>query len=219
MNKKHALVGLPSEQATEEALRERIKELRLIYSLSELAQDPAITVEQFLQATAAALPAGLRYSDDAWAAVTFAGRVFATANYAKTAWQERSMLFDGGKPVGEVLEPDEQEECLALCLSEVQRLREMTRNVLSMSRIQGEVFQTSICAPRCQRRNASTFAPARGRRWASLPACGSSASASAICQPARCATTWSAATSSPGAPARCTTKSWPAGSARSPAAN
>ncbi len=103
MNKKHALVGLPSEQATEEALRERIKELRLIYSLSELAQDPAITVEQFLQATVAALPAGLRYSDDAWATITFAGRVFATANYAETAWQERSVLFDSGEPVGEVV--------------------------------------------------------------------------------------------------------------------
>jgi signal transduction histidine kinase len=41
-----------------------------------------------------------------------------------------------------LLEPDEQEECLAICLSEVERLREMTHNVLSLSSVQPQAFKT-----------------------------------------------------------------------------
>ncbi len=103
MIEKRTLVGLPAEQATAEALRERIKELHLIYSLSELAQEPAITVEQYLRAAVASLPEGWRYAEDACAAITFQGQTVATANYRATAWQQRRAILIEGEAVGEVV--------------------------------------------------------------------------------------------------------------------
>jgi signal transduction histidine kinase len=103
MSEKQDLVVLPLKHASDEALRERVKELRLIYSLSELAQDPAITVERFLTAVAAILSAGWRYPDDACAAVTLARQVFASNNYRETPWQQRSPISVDGSAVGEVV--------------------------------------------------------------------------------------------------------------------
>jgi PAS domain S-box-containing protein len=103
MIEKRTLVGLPAEQATAEALCERIKELHLIYSLSELAQEPAITVEQYLHAAVASLPEGWRYAEDACAAITFQGQTVATANYRATAWQQRRAILIEGEAVGEVV--------------------------------------------------------------------------------------------------------------------
>jgi signal transduction histidine kinase len=103
MSEKRELVVLPLQHATDDVLRERVKELRLIYSLSELAQDPAMTVERFLPALAAILPAGWRYPDDACAAVTLAGQVFASDNYRETPWQQRSTISVDGSAVGEVV--------------------------------------------------------------------------------------------------------------------
>lgn len=103
MSEKCETVALSLEDATDEALRERIKELRLIYRLSELTHDPATTVERFLPAVAAILPAGWRYSDDACAAISLEGQVFATSNYRETPWQRRSLIMVDGSAAGEVI--------------------------------------------------------------------------------------------------------------------
>ena len=103
MNETRELVALPLESECDEALRERIKELRLIYRLSDLTQDWDRSLEQLMHAVAALLSQGWRYSDDACAAVAYGGQVFASDNYRETPWQLRRAIQVDGKDAGEVV--------------------------------------------------------------------------------------------------------------------
>ncbi len=85
------------------ALRERIKELHLIYQLSDLAQDPEIGLVQFLQEAANVLPSGLQYPDDACAAVIVRGQVYASPAFQDAPWHLRSSIRVGGMEVGGVV--------------------------------------------------------------------------------------------------------------------
>lgn len=89
--------------STEEALEERIKEMRVIYSLSDFAQDPEITLERFLQQAAEILPSGLKHVDDAYATITF-GEITCSAGAPRnTPWQLRSAIRVHGKEAGAVV--------------------------------------------------------------------------------------------------------------------
>jgi len=103
MNETREFAVLPMAHECDEALHERIKELHLIYRLSDLTQDPDWSLEQLLHAVAAILPEGWRYPDDACAAVTLAGQVFTSDNYRETPWQQRSPISVDGSAVGEVV--------------------------------------------------------------------------------------------------------------------
>lgn len=89
--------------STEEALQERIKEMRVIYSLSDLAQDLEITLQRFLQQATEILPSGLKYSNDAYAAISFENRAFTAGAYRDTPWQLRSAILVRGNEVGAVV--------------------------------------------------------------------------------------------------------------------
>lgn len=103
MSKKQELVELSAQHAPADALRERIKELRLVYGLSELAQAPEITLEQFLQTAVTTVPSGWRYPDDACASVILEEQVFSTPNYLETRWQQRGAILVDGNAAGEVV--------------------------------------------------------------------------------------------------------------------
>jgi PAS domain S-box-containing protein len=91
-----------SQMPADWALQERIKELRLIYNLSDLAQDIETGVPDFLEQAVALLPAGWQYPADTCAAITFRGEVFATGNFLPTPWQQRSSIDVGGQEAGSV---------------------------------------------------------------------------------------------------------------------
>jgi PAS domain S-box-containing protein len=85
------------------ALAERVKEMRLLYSLSALKDRSEITTEQFLQEATELLPSGWQYPDDAYAKITVHDRTYATRNYGKTPWQQQTSIISGGKSVGEIV--------------------------------------------------------------------------------------------------------------------
>lgn len=103
MNETRELAAPPFGSECDEVLRERIKELRLIYRLSDLTQDPDRSLEQLLLAVAALLPEGWRYADDACAAIAYGGQVFSSDNYRETAWQLRCAIWVDGQVAGEVI--------------------------------------------------------------------------------------------------------------------
>lgn len=103
MNEMRKVAAQPLGSECDEALRERIKELHLIYRLSDLTQDPDRSLEQLLHAVVALLPAGWRHADDACAAIAYGGQVFSSANYRETPWQLRYAIRVDGEVAGEVI--------------------------------------------------------------------------------------------------------------------
>jgi len=96
-------LDITERKRAEQALQERIKELRLIYLLSDLVQDPELGEQQFLQQAASILPSGWKYSDDACAAITVEGQEFSTDTFQDTPWQQRSGILVQGREVGAVV--------------------------------------------------------------------------------------------------------------------
>lgn len=96
-------LDITERKQVEAALRERIKELRLIYQLSELAQDPEINLPRFLQQVVDILPLGWQFPDNACAAIDFEGQRYASKTYRETPWQQRSSIIVNEEKVGSVV--------------------------------------------------------------------------------------------------------------------
>ena len=96
-------LDVTNRKRVELALQERIKELHIIYRLSDLAQNREITLAQFLHQVTEVLPTGLQYADDAYAAITLEEHTYTSLTFRDTPWQLRSSIHIEGKIAGEVL--------------------------------------------------------------------------------------------------------------------
>ena len=83
-------------------LRERAKELRCLYAVSDIMQDPALSLDQILQAVVEATPEGWQRPDLCMARITAGSRIFETPGFAATPWVQRAAFFDRGVPAGSI---------------------------------------------------------------------------------------------------------------------
>lgn len=85
----------------EEALRERVKELKTLYAITEFAEKMT-SVEDFLQKVADQLPQGWRYPERAVARITWKDREFKSGKYEETAPKLSAALKASGETLGAV---------------------------------------------------------------------------------------------------------------------
>ncbi len=86
----------------QDALRERVKELSVLYAVSRVAEEPGNTLERIFGEVARLLPSGWQYPEDAVARITIEGRVFETEGFLETSWRQASSVVADGKTVGTV---------------------------------------------------------------------------------------------------------------------
>ncbi|MBN1273915.1 MAG: response regulator [Candidatus Aminicenantes bacterium] len=67
-------------------LTERVKELKCLFNISNLAVRAHKSLDETLQATVDLIPPGMQYPEITCARITFEGREFATANFKETPW-------------------------------------------------------------------------------------------------------------------------------------
>ena len=81
-------------------LKERIKELRCVYAISKICENPGISIENILQQIVDLLPASWQYPDIASARLTLRGERYRTPNFVKTRYQQHARIFISGRQAG-----------------------------------------------------------------------------------------------------------------------
>ena len=88
----------PSE--LEWALRERVKELNCLYTISTLAESHFHSAERFLQSVADCLPGSWQFPEHACARIVYGDREYVTAGFKESKWRMAADVFADGKPIG-----------------------------------------------------------------------------------------------------------------------
>ena len=86
----------------ETALRERMNELRCLYTITRLVEVPGITLDGLLQAVADTLPSGWQYPDDAAVRIRVDDREYRRGGPGETPWRQESPIVVCGARLGEV---------------------------------------------------------------------------------------------------------------------
>lgn len=78
------------------ALRERVKELNYLFSLSSLIERPRVTLAEILQGSVDLLPSAMQYPEITCARILIDDQEFQTANFARSPWKlSNDILVDG----------------------------------------------------------------------------------------------------------------------------
>ncbi|MFW5785498.1 MAG: ATP-binding protein, partial [Chitinispirillaceae bacterium] len=83
-----------------EALAERVKELRCLYHISSLAQNPGISISELLQSVVDAIPPAMLYPDVACARISYNDKFFMSGDYRHSPWGVSVKIGKAGKPLG-----------------------------------------------------------------------------------------------------------------------
>ena len=107
------LLSLPEEQRvlvcieditdlkrTEHDLNERLKELKCLYDITNIAGRRGITFDEIIQEVANLLPDAWQYPEIASARITINGKEYKTANYRETEWKQYSEIKVSGEKKG-----------------------------------------------------------------------------------------------------------------------
>ena len=84
------------------ALRERVKELDCLYTISKLREMHFNDPERFLQEVVGCLPRSWQYSEQASARIVYAGQSYVTEPFATSGWRMDAEIVQKGKGVGMV---------------------------------------------------------------------------------------------------------------------
>ena len=91
-----------SLQKRTEELIERIKELNCLYGISDLVEQPGITLDEILQGTVDLIPPSLRYPGQTCARVSFDGREYTSKGFETSEWEQNSDIYVHARPSGSV---------------------------------------------------------------------------------------------------------------------
>jgi DNA-binding CsgD family transcriptional regulator/transcriptional regulator with XRE-family HTH domain len=84
------------------ALRERVKELDCLYTISTLAETYFHSAERFLQSVADCLPGSWQFPEYACARIVYEDKEYVTEGFSESKWRMAADVFADGKPVGVV---------------------------------------------------------------------------------------------------------------------
>ncbi len=82
-------------------LRERVKELVCLYSVSQVATSDDLELDEKLRRIADAIPAGFQYPEVASASIQLGDRTFRSEGFRRTPWSLRSPIRNARRTVGE----------------------------------------------------------------------------------------------------------------------
>jgi signal transduction histidine kinase len=83
-------------------LRERVKELNCLYSISNIVERQGISLEEVLQGTVDILPDAWQYPEITCSRIALKDRTFSTANFRETPWKQVQAIADHGKTMGTI---------------------------------------------------------------------------------------------------------------------
>jgi len=91
-----------SQSEVEIALRERIKELDCLYTISTFSEMHFQSPDRFLQSVVDCLPKSWLYPEHACARINYGDRQYITQDFAEGKWRMASDIAADGRPVGAV---------------------------------------------------------------------------------------------------------------------
>jgi len=83
-----------------DALKERVKELNCLYSLTSVVKDNNLSFDEALQKIITLIPPAWQYPDITCAKITIDGRKYKTKNYKETKWSQVSNIISNNKKIG-----------------------------------------------------------------------------------------------------------------------
>lgn len=83
-------------------LRERVKELNCLYSISQLVDESDQDIERILEDVVSLIPPAWYYSNIACARIIFDEQVFESANFVETDWKQSADIKVHGEKIGAV---------------------------------------------------------------------------------------------------------------------
>ncbi|MFO8088118.1 MAG: PAS domain S-box protein [Bacteroidales bacterium] len=89
-------------ELTKSELKERVKELRCLYQLSQLMDDSAIEGKDFLQQAINLIPEALRYPSQVSACISIGSEEYKTKKYSETSVMISASLFSEDSEAGEI---------------------------------------------------------------------------------------------------------------------
>jgi len=89
-------------QASQWALRERVKELDCLYGIAQVSQRPGLALDEQLKEIVGLLPPAWQYPDLTSGCITLDGRPFATPTFQETPWIQEAPLRVGDRVRGRV---------------------------------------------------------------------------------------------------------------------
>jgi len=95
----HKLVENALHKRTYE-LRERVKELNCLYSISQLVDNPNISIEKIMQGIVDLIPAGWQYPENTCARIIIDNQDFTNKDFKESIWKLTSNIIVHEKPVG-----------------------------------------------------------------------------------------------------------------------
>jgi len=101
------VINITERKETEEALknsehnlRERVKELTCLYSISRLIEDDEISIEQFFTKLLTFIPPAWQFPEVTCARITYEGKIFKTENFQEAQWKQIAEIKENGKKAG-----------------------------------------------------------------------------------------------------------------------
>jgi DNA-binding NarL/FixJ family response regulator len=98
----HSKVSEKPQSELEWALRERIKELDCLYTISTLQEMHFHSADRFLQGVVNCLPKSWQFPEYACARIIYGDRQYITEGFSQSKWRMAADIFADGKPVGAV---------------------------------------------------------------------------------------------------------------------
>lgn len=94
------VVDITERKKAEDALRERIKELRCLYSIAGVAEKSGISNSGLCQEAVKILPSGWQYPGITGARITLGDQEFSTDNFAPTPWMQQAPITVKDETIG-----------------------------------------------------------------------------------------------------------------------
>ncbi len=84
------------------ALGERVKELRCLYGINEITEQPGITIEGIMEGVLNLIPPAWQHPEVTCARITFEGKTFQCKELSETPWSQSAAIEVEGETVGSV---------------------------------------------------------------------------------------------------------------------
>ena len=96
------LTDISESKRLEHALRKRIKELNLLFRLSDLLAKSDISLNEVLKKIVPLIPQAWQFPEIAEACIELEGQIFQTEGFGKTQWMQTSNIVIQGKKAGQI---------------------------------------------------------------------------------------------------------------------
>jgi len=93
---------ITDRKKAEQRVKERIKELEILYSLDKIAGKKGFTLDKLYQELVGILPQGCQYPEIACARIVIGESEFRTNNFAESAWMQSAPVKVSGTVVGKI---------------------------------------------------------------------------------------------------------------------